>query len=59
VHDFVDCIAFVFDHARLGLHGDDLDGAHGLEVAQAAVGDGANAAGAAAEEAADRGLGDG
>ncbi len=55
----MDCIAFVFDHARLGLHGDDLDGAHGLEVAQAAVGDGANAAGAAAEEAADRGLGDG
>ena len=55
----MDGVAFVLDDARLGFHGDDLDGADGLEVAQAAVGDGADASRATAEEAADGGFGDG
>ncbi len=59
VEDVVDGLAFVEDDAGFGFHGDDFDGADGFEVAQAAVGDGADAAGASAEEAADGRFDDG
>ena len=59
MQDFVDCLALVQDDARLGLHGDDFDRADGLEIAQPAVRDRADTAGASAEEAADAGFYDG
>ena len=56
VQDLVDRLALVQHHARLILHGDDFEGAHGVEVAQAAVSDGTDAARAPAKESADRGF---
>jgi hypothetical protein len=58
VHDLVHGIALVFDDAGLSFHGDDFDGADGAKITQAAMGNRADAAGTAAEEAADRGLDD-
>jgi hypothetical protein len=49
--------ALVEDDARLWFHGDDLEGADGIEVAEAAVGYGADATGAASEETSERGFG--
>jgi hypothetical protein len=59
VEDVVDGFAFVKEDTRLGFHGGDFDSANGGEVAEAAVGDGADAAGAAAEEAPEGSFDDG
>ena len=59
VDDFVDGFAFMQEDLRLGFHGDDFNSADGVVVAECAVGDGADAAGASAEEAADGGFNDG
>ena len=58
VQNFVHRLAFVQHHARLRLHGDHFERAHRVEVAQTAVRHRADAARAAAEKSADRGLHD-
>ena len=55
----MDRFTLVPQHSRLRFHGDDLERAHGVEVAQAAVGHRTNSAGTAAEKSADRCFDDG
>ncbi len=55
--DLGEVVAGQLQHARARLHGDDLEPDHIAGVAQAPPGDGADAARAAGDEAADRGRG--
>ena len=59
MEDIVHCFSFVKNHTRVRFHGDDLDRTHGFEVAQTAMGDRADAAGATTEEAAECSFDDG